>query len=113
MDKNNTYFLLKKNDYIYDTEDGDLLAYYYFFVDKQNYSLEFNFYNPLNVNQEIAIIVKQNEKIKKYDYIIKNKENIITIPIKGNNFNERIFFYIFSKNYDKIILKYVKINKNL
>lgn len=91
---------------------GDYLGNYYFFIDKESYSMNINISSPNNQNQELRIIIKQNERILDYTFNLNHGENTLCINLKGEKNRDRIYLYFFSKNYDEILLKDIVIMRN-
>lgn len=90
---------------------GDLLFYYYFFIDKKHYDLNFRITNLDKKVAELKIYIKKSNTFQEFNFVLLPDENIISIPIEGLYFQERVFFYAFSNKYTKVLLSKIEIVK--
>ncbi len=96
-----------------DLSIDDLLFYYYFFVNKRDYHLQIHLENFAEEIKEIRIYIKNSRGIQEFKFDLKpasiSKNEILTIPISGAYFQERITFFAFSKNYEQLLLKKIEL----
>lgn len=91
---------------------GDLLAYYYFFIDKSNYLIQIHLKSKIDKIQNLKILLKQNEAIKPYSSKIHKGENSICINLRGEKNKDRIYIYFFVKDLEEMKLQEIVIKRN-
>ncbi|MFN3605119.1 MAG: hypothetical protein ACK4UJ_10450 [Leptonema sp. (in: bacteria)] len=89
--------------------EGDLLFYYYFFLSKHKYNLDIYLENLTSKEGEIRIYIKIKNNVREYKFVMNPGEVILKIPLEGRYLQEKISFFAFSKNYDKILLKEIQV----
>lgn len=94
-----------------DLPKGILLYHYYLFFDNKNYTLKFYIENLSSEKAELRIYTKSLKETREFNFVLYPNENILTIPIQGNSFQEKVSFYAFSENFSKLLLKKIEIIK--